>query len=445
MRSHTRWAKAWAKNNKWLAGENKENEMSKAIGVETKLAARRGITWGTAEACGAGDGVLALAHGLKKTRGSTLDDSLGNYFAYEAHPGAIKVDGAVPAYFRYDGLDLFIASIMGTSGNPAATVPGVASQTASAGSATEVTGTGYGATNAQVGKYIVVTAGTNIGKCRKITASTSTTLTFGTMTTACDNTTVHTVTGAASTHTYSLAQSLDGIFLTLAFLNGIGIDEYTSAKVTSMTIKAALDKALEVVFGLLCYDRSTSSVINTTVTFANVTTRESANRVYYDQGVIRINAASGAGLGTGDKIYPDSWELTFKRKTSGVYGLGGSFNLIDEPSNDGLPECKFKMNFARYTAATYFTAWDAATLQKIDLTYTGLLLSGSTYRSLLIEIPSAQLSNVDLPISEGILKHPMEFDLLGCTSSPTGMTTMTLPFRITLVNGFGGDPLQSGN
>jgi len=420
--------------------------MGKAIGVETKLAARLGTTWGTAVACGAGDGILALAHGIKKSRESNLDDSLGNYFAYEAHPGAIKVEGDTPAYMRYDGLDLLIAAAMGTSGNPAATVVGLASQTASAGSATTLTGAAGMGTTQYVGKYVIVTAGTNAGKCRKIISHTDTVLTFATMTTLCDNTSVFTISGAASTHSYQLANNLDGIFLTLAFLNGVGIDEYPSAKVHSMSIGGGIGKALEVKFGLLCYDRVTGSVINTTVTFANVTMRESANRIYYDQGVIRMNASSGAGLGAGDKIYPDSWELTLARKMSGVYGLGGSFNLIDEPSNDGLPECKLKMDFARYTASTYFAAWDASTIQKIDLTYTGALLSGATYRSLLIEIPSAQLSNVDLPVSEGIMKHPLEFDLLGCSASPTGMTAgTTLPFRLTLVNGFGGDPLQAGN
>ena len=94
--------------------------MPYATGIETKAAAVKGATWGTAAACGAGDGLLVLPPTLKKERPLHTDDSLGAYFSKEANPGGIKVEGELPSYLRYDGLDLLIALALGaTEGAPA--------------------------------------------------------------------------------------------------------------------------------------------------------------------------------------------------------------------------------------------------------------------------------------------------------------------------------------
>jgi hypothetical protein len=90
--------------------------MGNATGVELKAALKKAAAWGTAVACGANDGVLVLPHSLKKDRPNNIDDSLGLYFPNDSDPGAIKVEGDVPAYLRYDGLDLLIALAMGETG-----------------------------------------------------------------------------------------------------------------------------------------------------------------------------------------------------------------------------------------------------------------------------------------------------------------------------------------
>jgi hypothetical protein len=416
--------------------------MSKAVGTEIKAAVRKASVWGTAKACGANHGLLILPSNIKKDRASIPDDSLGNYWPPDSDIGEIKAEGDIQAYGRYDGLDALIAMAMGTSAI-AYTAPSV-SGTATGGSTSTLVDSGKAWTpDAYIGKYVKITGGTGIGQVRRITDNDATTLTIDTADgnwTAPDATSTYEIFNAYATHTYDLADSLDALFLTFCIYNQINVEEAASLKPTGFTIKGEVGKPLDITFNCIAIDKITNSEVNTSVTFANVTFRETANRVLYSQGVIRMNAQDGADFGDGDKIYPKSFELSFKRKMAGMYGVGGAFDKIDEPTNDGQPEVKLKLEFPRYTAATYFTDWDADNAKKLDITFTG---AGS--RSFKLQFPNLKFASVDLPIEAGILKHPVEFNCLSCAVAPTGMTGVTKPFRATLVNTYGGDPVQVGN
>src|SRR3990172_10621108 len=87
-----------------------------ASGIELKMAAKKAATWGTAVACGANNGILILPYNLKKDRASLVDDSLGLYYPKESINGEIKCAGSIPAYLRYDSLDLLIAMVTGSTG-----------------------------------------------------------------------------------------------------------------------------------------------------------------------------------------------------------------------------------------------------------------------------------------------------------------------------------------
>jgi len=181
------------------------------------------------------------------------------------------------------------------------------------------------------------------------------------------------------------------------------------------------------------------------VTFANVTYRDQKNRALYNQGVFRMNDQSGAALAVGDEIYPSEFELTADRKITGVYGAGGVFDTIDEPTNDGIPEVKLKLTFPRYTAATYFTEWDANTAKKMDMVFTGLLISGTYYRKLTLSFPHLKYASTEAPERREIIQNTVDFNCLSADATPLGMAGITKPFRLQLVNTFGGDPLQAGN
>jgi hypothetical protein len=332
-------------------------------GLEVKAAVKKAATWATAVACGANDGVLILPPSLKKSREDYVDDSLGFYFPQDSDTGEVKAEGDMPAYLRYDSLDLLVALAMGSTGG----------------------------------------APTQQG------------------------------TTAAYAQTFSLAENIDGIFATLALWKKINVEEYTTIKVAGFTIEGEVGRPLKITFHLIASNMTTNSSTNDLTSFNNVTYFETGNRVLFNQGVFRMNDQSAAALGSGDVIYPNKFTLTFKRKMSGVYGAGGSFDIIDEPTNDGLPEMKLTLEFPRYTSDAYFTDWDNETPKKADITFTGKTIETPYDRQFKVEFPHLKLASVEAPVEPGIIKHPLEFNVLGASSAPTGMT-VTKPFEISVIN-----------
>jgi hypothetical protein len=92
--------------------------MGGVAGVELKAAIKKAATWGTAVVAGANNGFMFLPTSIKKDAGVEVDDSLGTYVSKDGTPGAIKVEGDIPGYLRYDGLDLFFALFLGVAGAP---------------------------------------------------------------------------------------------------------------------------------------------------------------------------------------------------------------------------------------------------------------------------------------------------------------------------------------
>lgn len=416
-----------------------------ATGSEIKFAAKKADVWGTPVAVGANNGFLIRPSTFKKQQPFNVDDSLGLGWPSDGDLGEIKVDGDVVGYMRFDSLDLMIAMAMGGH-SLVHTVPTAGGGAATGGTATTLTKTGAGWTiDALIGRYVTMTSGTNAGKTRKITDNTADTLTFATMTDTVDNLDEFTISGAATTHVYTLAENTDGQFITAcAKMGTISVDELTTTKVAGFTLKGGTGKPIEAAFKIIAHDRKTNSATNTTTTILNVTFPETANRLLYSMIKFRMNAGSGAALQDTDRIYPVNFEFSFQRKMTGVYGVGGSYDNIDEPTNDGNPNIGLKFELGRYEAGglALITAKEAGTAQKVDITFTGALLSGATYRSLFIEVPNAKFADIEAPMKEGILTVPADMFCLGRSAAPTGMTNLTAPFRLTLVNQFGGDVLQ---
>lgn len=337
--------------------------MAKAIGVESKAAIKKASDWGVAVACGANDGILILPPGIKRDRDNHPDNSLGLYFAKSADLGAIKCEGDLPMYMRYDGLDLLMALLMGSTG-------GAPEQ--------------QGETSAYLQSLI-------------------------------------------------LADNNDGLFATLAINKNVNIDEFPGLKIAGFTFKGETGKPCELVLHALADDKVVDSSVNTSGTFASVTFFETANRVLFSQLVARMNAQAGDALGSGDVVAPNSFELVCKRNMEGVHAAGQA-DKIDEPTNAGPPEVTLKLAFPRFTATTYITELDAKNHKKMDLVFTGTEIATPYNRKLTVSFPNLMLTNAEDALEEGIVKHPLEFVCLAVDSAPTGMSGITKPFQVEIIN-----------
>ncbi|MDO8282699.1 MAG: phage tail tube protein [Thermodesulfovibrionia bacterium] len=336
--------------------------MPSVSGREVRVALKKAAVWGTAVACGAGDGILCLADSMKKKINSEVDNSLGLAFAEDRDQGNIVVEGGLPAYLRYDSHDRPIALAMGSTQAP----------------------TQQGATAAYVNSIL-------------------------------------------------LADNIDGLFASLAINKIINVDEFPSDKIVGFTIKGVSGQVVMIEYIKICNDKVVASIVNNLTSFANVTYLEKTNRVLFGQGVFRINAQAGGALADGDIVTPSAFEFTFKRNLKGEY-VAGSANKIDEPTNEGVPEIKLKLTFARYTATTYIADLFADVKKKMDITFTGAVIEGAYSRQFKLQFPNLAYSDADAPTKEAKLDNVVEFDCLATTAAPTGMAGILKPFQVNLIN-----------
>lgn len=244
-------------------------------------------------------------------------------------------------------------------------------------------------------------------------------------------------------YAYTLASHVDGIFWTFARHWKNYVEEVRSLKIAELTIKGERGKPLQ--FSAKCIgDAVAQDGTNTTTTFNNVTIGETAHRMHMAQGVFRMNDQGGAGLGSGDIIYPSSFEVTIKRNLAGVYSgqfTQNSRDVIDEPTNNGLPEVSVKLQFPRHSAKTRLTELGADTRKKLDITFTGGIIEGAIPRLFKLEFPNLQIRSVDIVDEAGIIKEPLDLVAHGCSTAPTGMSGITVPVKMSGTNKLASNPL----
>ena len=341
-------------------------------GAEIIYGLKKASTWGSAVACGAGDGVLALPWSADPTNGLIVDDSLGQFFGVNATPGQTKLDVTFPAYFRYNDKLLLtaLAAFFGTAGVPAAHAGGAASYD----------------------------------------------------------------------HTLQIARQTDGLFFTLAAKLGTGfVQEIPSWKIAKIELTFEVGQPVKIQFSGPGIDLVADSVINTLTSFNNVTILERINRAYMGQCVFRMNDNTGAALQNSDKIAPSKAVLTLERKLTGVYGAyndnGAGRDLIDEPVNDGLFSGSLSLTFPRLANNTGRQKIKANTPQKLDVTITGPIIEGAIPYLIKFTLPYLVPDKDATPHKQGIIDNTRDYQVLGCTAAPSGMTGQTDPCWCALTNG----------
>ena len=345
--------------------------MADLTGREILIGAKKASAWGTAVACGANDGLLALALDLGQQIELLRDEPMGLGFSPDTSQGRETVNGSLRAHLRYDGQEaMLLALAMGAAGAP----------------------TQLGATTAY-----------------------------------------H--------HTLQLTDGLAGLFATLAAKKKSDlVFEWPSQKVSGFTIKGGMRIPTEITLDLIgaTLARNGGSGTNNTTTIASVTYRDKQNRVIGDENAyVRLNAASGGALAASDNIYPSEFTLTMKRPMEGDHVLDQT-SYLTEPLGTGFPECSLDLTFPQFgdVGASRWTDFAAKTAAKLELLLKSGALAGTAenYR-LLIQIPQAFLETISANLDgPGKIPNPMRFWLTQANAAPTGMTGVTNPFAIRLVN-----------
>jgi len=240
-----------------------------------------------------------------------------------------------------------------------------------------------------------------------------------------------TVDTTARVHTFKLNSDRTGIFGTFAIDKGFEVHEFTTAKLTGLSIKCAQGERAEITFRMAAQDMNinTSAGTNNNTTMGSVT--QPANREYlqFKHMVIRANAQGGAGLGASDVKYVSDFSCDIDRadKVDDITTQYG--NRIDEPEHDSWTMSKLSLGFSKYSdAATggnavLFAAQLAKTAQKIDVIFTGETLAGAATEKFSWKFffnsvqPMSGAPNVSGP---GLTPFTLDCMAYRVTAAPTG-------------------------
>ena len=241
---------------------------------------------------------------------------------------------------------------------------------------------------------------------------------------------------AAYANTYNLTSKIDGLFGTLAQKKLLTkVWEYPSVKLHGFKLTAEMNKPVKISFDAICDTMVRDSTTNTTATMAAVTALKENRIIMNKDTVFRMNNQSAVALSDTDKLYPSSLELTFTRPMDSDFVAGQ--DGVDEPADNGFPAISLALKFPRYNTANdaYFDDWQAAVSKKMDITFTGKTIEGAhAYRfrllfsNLKIDSPEAKVSG------PGKIPYSMNLKGIGASTAPAGMTTLTAPMRIEVVN-----------
>lgn len=177
----------------------------------------------------------------------------------------------------------------------------------------------------------------------------------------------------------------------------------------------------------------------TNSSLSSVTYRTKEKRIPFGATQVRLNAASGDALDSGDLIYPSQISIAFNRAINGEFvaravAEGAGEWQSNFPEEEGLLDCTITMRFNEYTETSFPGAMTAETFMKMDLTISGSAISGGNY-GLVLSFPALRVLNVEInPESPG--RVPMSITMRACKaqSAPSGMSGITNILRAVLTD-----------
>jgi hypothetical protein len=341
-------------------------------GREVLMGLKKGTTWGTPVQVGANEGLLVKSISLGQQFELLPDQPLGTGWDTSTETGRQAVEGDVSGELRFDGQEfVMIALAMGQAGTPA-----------------------------QIGATL------------------------------------------AYQHTLQLTDGVNGLFCTVVQKKKSDlVFEFPSNKVLGFTLRGGKRIPSEFSTRLVgnTQNRNGGSGTNNTTTITSVTYRDKRNRVIGDENAyVRINNQSAGALASTDNIYISEFELSFSRPMEGDH-LIDQLSYINEPIGVGFPEVTLRLTFPQFTdsAATLWAdlGQTPPTAKKIEIFLQGGTAAGAEKYRMLIQIPQAYLSTIEAnPTGPGKIPSPLVYRLTQANSAPAGMTGITNPFAIKVVN-----------
>lgn len=235
--------------------------------------------------------------------------------------------------------------------------------------------------------------------------------------------------------------SINGLFATLALHTGVDVLECPSLKLTGFVLRGEVGGHLEVFLQCMGNDMRADSVVNTPASLGTVLLPRGGRRVFFSDGVFRMNEAAGAKLEEVDVIRPSSFEFGFMRSLKGMPGVGEVSEKIDEPGNIEEPVSWLDMVMPRYRGGSDMDALASGVRIKSDISFTGPRIEEGVSSRFTLRLPSLARASSGLGRKGDAMTRRLSFRCLAPQSPPAGMPAIAAPFDMEFVNTTGDDIL----
>lgn len=248
--------------------------------------------------------------------------------------------------------------------------------------------------------------------------------------------------GGYYTNTYGLKDTLDALFVTLAFNRVTDVQEIPTSKMDGFTMTGTAGEPIRITFHIIGdtenVNIASAGTNNPDSSWPSVTIVERENRVVFHQLSAWMNGSSAApcSAASSNDIYPNGFTLTYRRNTAGDQTADGD-NSIDEPMG-GVPTIELSLEFPKHNAAarTNMTDFAAGNTKKLHLNFT----NGTYY--FYLEFPNLIITSTDSNIpGPDKIPHNVTFTALGRETAPNGMTGLLEPFQVRVSNTQTANPL----
>lgn len=236
-------------------------------------------------------------------------------------------------------------------------------------------------------------------------------------------------------HIIQLAANTDGRAATVASDKKLFVEEITSAKCYGFTLGVGQGGVITKGFKFMGGKSINSSTINTrSAVVASATAPAISNRIFRNQGVVRINLQSAGALGAGDAL-ADVTDFTFDFTRPLEPAQVFNQNYTAEPLNSGFVTVEMTLGFRQATTVStnsFYALCQAGTALKGDVTFTGAYINSSDARKYILEFPHLEPQGpFEFTVAGAEQAKPrMRFVAKLASTSPTSMAIVN-PFRLT--------------
>jgi hypothetical protein len=248
-------------------------------------------------------------------------------------------------------------------------------------------------------------------------------------------------TGTSSPYTHIMdLQDETSLYFTAAARIDDMIVEYPSVTISGFTLATGGDGFMTLQLkGIANTVKYAADATNAAANYNAITFKTTTLKVPLQHGRVNINAQGGADFNSSgegsDRVYPSEITIEGNRDLDRDFTANRTTSnsvvwQTTEPARNGYPSVIVTLAFPELTALSDLEAFQDETMKKMEIYF-----YASANDSIKFQFPNLQPIQPTFDLAgAGRQGYTVSYMALSCATAPTGMTGVTAPVRLTLIN-----------